>query len=154
MQNKLIISLAIVGSLFFLSGCSESDDQAEITEESSEYSTSAEEGDVMKSPDLPPNVTLAGNINGGRNSSLVLEANTPKGVLRIAQTYADANGDFVLKGIGDNAAGFAPTAPVPEPEALALMLSGTGILGFIGRRRLVKEGTNLLNQNTAGLSAA
>jgi thiol-disulfide isomerase/thioredoxin len=98
MQNKLIISVAIVGSLFFLNGCSESDGQAEITEESSEYSTSAEEGDVMKSPDLPPNVTLAGNINGGRNSSLVLEANTPKGVLRIAQTYADANGDFILKG--------------------------------------------------------
>jgi thiol-disulfide isomerase/thioredoxin len=98
MQNKFIFSLAIVGSLFFLNGCSESDDQAEITEESSEYSTPAEEGDAMKSPDLPPNVTLAGNINGGRNSSLVLEANTPKGVLRIAQSYAGANGDFVLKG--------------------------------------------------------
>lgn len=98
MQNKFRFSLAFVGSLFFLSGCSESVDQAEITEGSSEYSTSAVEGDVMKSIDLPPNVSLAGNINGGRNSSLVLEANTSKGVLRISQTFADANGNFVLKG--------------------------------------------------------
>jgi thiol-disulfide isomerase/thioredoxin len=69
-----------------------------VNEDTTEVSAESGEGDVMKSPDLPPNVTLAGNVKGGRNSSLVLEANTPKGVLRIAQTFADANGDFVLKG--------------------------------------------------------
>lgn len=98
MQNKFIISLAIAGSLFFLNGCSESEDDLVNNEEITAVAGENDEGDVMKSPDLPPNVTLAGNINGGRNSSLLLEANTPKGVLRIAQTYADANGDFVLKG--------------------------------------------------------
>lgn len=98
MQNKIIISLAIVGSVFFLNSCSEGEDVVSNNEDVATLSDSISEGDVQKSPDLPPNVTLAGNINGGRNSSLVLEANTPKGVLRIAQTFADVNGDFVLKG--------------------------------------------------------
>lgn len=64
-------------------------------------------------------------------------------------------GNFgLLDGIGDNAAGFAPTAAVPEPETLALMLSGIGMLGFIGRRRLAKGATELLEKNSASLSVA
>lgn len=64
-------------------------------------------------------------------------------------------GNFgLLDGIGDNAAGFAPTAPVPEPETLALMLSGIGMLGFIGRRRLAKGATELFEKSSASLSIA
>lgn len=97
MQNNIIVGLAILGSVFF-SSCSEDAENTEVNNEVSELTDNSQEGDFQKSPELPPNVTLAGNINGGRNSSLVLEANTSKGVLRIAQTYTDANGDFILKG--------------------------------------------------------
>ena len=64
-------------------------------------------------------------------------------------------GNFgLLDGLGDNAAGFQPTAPVPEPEALSLMLSGIGMLGFIGRRRLAKGATELFEKGSASLSIA
>jgi len=98
MQNKLVVSLALVGCIVFLNACSEGEVGALKTEDTTLSAGTDEAGDIQKTPDLPPNVTIAGNINGGRNSSLVLEANTPKGVLRIAQTFANANGDFVLKG--------------------------------------------------------
>jgi hypothetical protein len=62
-------------------------------------------------------------------------------------------GNFgLLDGIGDNARGFAPTAPVPEPESYALMLSGLGMIGFIGRRRLSKESPKLFGKNDSKLS--
>lgn len=71
-----------------------------------------------------------------------------------ARTYTAGNFGL-LDGIGDNARAFAPTvAPVPEPETYALMLSGIGMLGFIGRRRLAKGAANLLDQNVASLSIA
>lgn len=97
MQNKIIVGIAILVNIFFYS-CSEGEETVEVTDKETILADNNEEGDVQKSPDLPPNVTIAGNIDGGRNSSLVLEANTPKGVLRIAQTFADANGDFILNG--------------------------------------------------------
>ncbi|MDT9002455.1 PEP-CTERM sorting domain-containing protein [Paucibacter sp. APW11] len=40
----------------------------------------------------------------------------------------------LLDGIGDNAAGFAPSA-VPEPQTYLLMLAGMGVIGYIARRR-------------------
>ena len=43
----------------------------------------------------------------------------------------------------------ANTAPIPEPETYALLLSGIGMLGFIGRRRLAKGAANLLDQNVS-----
>lgn len=45
-------------------------------------------------------------------------------------------GNFgLLDGIGDNAAGFAPAAAVPEPETYAMLLAGLGLMGTIARRR-------------------
>lgn len=64
-------------------------------------------------------------------------------------------GNFgLLDGIGDNAAAFAPTGAVPEPETYALMLSGIGMLGFIGRRRLAKGAANLLDQSASSIQLA
>jgi len=62
-------------------------------------------------------------------------------------------GNFgLLDGIGDNAKGFAPA--VPEPATNALLLSGIGMIGFIGRRRLAKGVSGLLNQEGSGLALA
>lgn len=88
--------LFVVVSFFAFAACSENTPEEIQVEEVD--ASNGQVGDLMKSPDLPPNVTLTGNITEGRNVSLVLEANTSKGVLRIAQAFADANGDFKIKG--------------------------------------------------------
>jgi len=59
--------------------------------------------------------------------------------IQIIRTNATAytSGNFgLLNGIGDNAAGFAPTAAVPEPEGYAMMLAGLGLIGFVAKRRM------------------
>ncbi len=62
-------------------------------------------------------------------------------------------GNFgLLDGIGDNAAGFAPA--VPEPETYAMLLSGLGLIGFIGRRRLAKGASSMFSPGTSGFSLA
>jgi thiol-disulfide isomerase/thioredoxin len=55
-------------------------------------------GYILKDQSLPPNVTVAGKIDGGFGSSLVLETNTSNGVLRITQGFTDMEGNYVLKG--------------------------------------------------------
>ena len=52
----------------------------------------------VKDTDLPKNVIVAGNIKNGFNASLVLEANTQKGTIRIAQGFTDADGNFNIPG--------------------------------------------------------
>jgi len=59
--------------------------------------------------------------------------------IQIIRTNATAytSGNFgLLNGIGDNAAGLAPTAAVPEPEGYAMMLAGLGLIGFVAKRRM------------------
>jgi len=45
-------------------------------------------------------------------------------------------------------------AVVPEPETYAMMLAGMGLIGFIGRRRLNKDGSNQPPQGGSGLNFA
>lgn len=73
----------------------------------------------------------------------------------IIETNATAykRGNFgLLDGIGSNANGFAPT--IPEPGTNAMLLSGLGMIGFIGRRRLAKGVAGLLKQENSGLAFA
>lgn len=53
---------------------------------------------LIKETDQEPNVVISGNVKNGGKSSLVLEANLPNQALRIAQTFTDENGNFLLSG--------------------------------------------------------
>jgi hypothetical protein len=50
------------------------------------------------------------------------------------------NGGLTIAALGDVATAlpFASVSPVPEPETYAMMLSGLGLIGFVGRRKKQK----------------
>lgn len=73
---------------------------------------------------------LSSKVNPGTTSfTQVIRTN--------ARTYAAGNFGLI-NGIGDNAAGFAPStlvSAVPEPETYAMLLAGLGLIGAVVRRR-------------------
>ena len=83
-----------------------------------------------------------GPVAGGHFGSI----GTPGGMF-VEESYAGTDADQ-LNGQWYNvhndmsfSVNFAPvTAPVPEPEIYAMMLSGLGLLGFVARRRRHKAG--------------
>lgn len=96
MMYRLILSILVAITLF---ACNED----EVKEESSSTNNLvAEQSDsnenFVKDADLPKNVIVAGNVKGGFNASIVIEANTQKGTIRIAQGFTDAQGDFNIPG--------------------------------------------------------
>jgi len=60
-------------------------------------------------------------------------------IIRTNATAYTAGNFGLLDGIADNAAGFAPTAAVPEPESYAMMLAGLGLMGFVAKRRMANR---------------
>jgi len=83
---------------------------------------------------------LGFNFKPGANSSKINPGNTS--FTQIVRTNARdfKAGNFgLLDGIGDNAQGYAPSAiavsAVPEPETVAMLLVGLGLMATIIRRR-------------------
>ena len=54
-------------------------------------------------------------------------------MVSLYETSADGLNNPVL------AVDFSPAAPVPEPESIAMMLAGLGVLGAVSRRRAAKK---------------
>lgn len=84
-------------------------------------------GYLQKDPNLPPNVIVAGKIDGGFNASLILEANTANGVLRITQDFTDGQGNYVLRGNIEDMGLYQlrieeKLAPNQEPKVIPLTL--------------------------------
>lgn len=60
-------------------------------------------------------------------------AGTQSMMVSLYETSADGLNNPVL------AVDFSPAAPVPEPESIAMMLAGLGVLGAVSRRRAAKK---------------
>lgn len=96
---------AIVSILFlalFVVSCGESDAPAETkgdnaTEQKASSTDSADQN-FRKDPNQDPNVVVAGEIEGGSKTPLILEANTDKGSITIAKGNTDADGKFRMEG--------------------------------------------------------
>lgn len=88
-------------------------------------------------------LSLFHDVEGGADVSLATVAfGDSNGVLSVNNVAA---GSYYWKLDGDAIGTHGGTyqfslntAPVPEPETYAMMLSGLGLLGFIGRRRMKK----------------
>lgn len=92
MHNLRFLIWLVFSIIFF--GCSQENGQFETREIIAEKSETANSSFV----DTINNVHISGKVNNGPNVSLVLEANTPGGVVQIAKGYSDKQGYFELKG--------------------------------------------------------
>ncbi len=88
----------LIALLVFFASCEEEQQIQEQKSTEKEEKTELDEGAYEKDQSITPNVVVAGNIHKGAKASLVIEANLPGQSLRIAQTFSDGNGDFVLRG--------------------------------------------------------
>ena len=74
-------------------------------------------------------------LNGGRIDVWTLSnQNLPTG-----SYYLQVEGEMV-SATGASFGGAVMLAPVPEPETYGMMLGGLGLLGFLARRRVTKQG--------------
>lgn len=99
--NKLSTFLLYSVILVFLSACNREEEKVSVTENKSvsEESNTSKTGGLVKKSNELPNFFISGNVKDGFNASLVVEANTSSGVIRIAQAYTDAKGDFSISGV-------------------------------------------------------
>lgn len=96
---RIIFSVFTVLTLL---ACSEEGSKLEDSPSNNNLAADENKGDstdnFVKDSDLPKNVIVAGNVKNGFNAPLVLEANTQKGTIRIAQGMTDAEGNFNIPG--------------------------------------------------------
>ena len=90
--------------------------------------------------------TFAGNVLAV--ASITTDGNLTMGCGRLLSATADVTliGDTISAGcfgtLGSGSGGFDQgnsTAPIPEPEIYAMMAVGLGLLGWVGRRKKLKE---------------
>ena len=92
-------------------------------------STTSFEGNILAST----NITL---VNGATMGCGGAFANTAAVIMDTNTVSTGCRGGLTVAAPGDIAIAlpFAPFAPIPEPEAYAMMLAGLGLLGWVGRR--------------------
>lgn len=101
MDKKRYAKLAVMAILMFVYGCENTSSETEkpASKPSLSSQEDTDENRVLeKDKKLTPNVVIAGKVENGFNASVVLEANTNSGTVRIGQAYTDANGDFSIEG--------------------------------------------------------
>lgn len=74
------------------------------------------------------------NFSSDSNSKINPGSTSFVQVIRTSARYYQRGNFGLLNGIGDNAAGFGVSA-IPEPQSLAMMLAGLGLMGSIAARR-------------------
>ncbi len=96
---KSVISILFL--TLFLVACGEeyTPDQRKTDKTSEEAATpSSDDQKFRKDPNLDPNVVVAGQIEGGAKTPLIVEANTNQGAVIIAKGNTDEQGKFRIQG--------------------------------------------------------
>ena len=94
---------SFIGACFvmFLLGCDSSEEKqvsSAVASSQKETKTEKEDQFSQKDPEIEPNVIVAGNVKDGFKASIVIEANTSNGSLRIAHGFTDDKGNFSIAG--------------------------------------------------------
>ena len=76
-------------------GCGSNNDTTDVK---GADSTETTEGMDLQNENKEPNVEVLGTIQGGANQVLILEANTDRGPVQIAQTTVQEDGSFEMEG--------------------------------------------------------
>lgn len=90
---KYILSIILFATL--LVSCSEESIE-NTTTDTTDLNEEVEQ--PIQAESLPDNFLITGNVQGGANTKLVVEVQVPQGVIKIAETQTDENGNFTLKG--------------------------------------------------------
>jgi len=90
---------------------------------------------------IPPGDNVGFSFLAGTISGLTFESLNPGEISRYLVLYTDATayGTNMASVIDGSIADAATFAPIPEPGTYALMLAGLGLMGFVGRRRSMKN---------------
>ena len=94
-MNKVntFFSVLLISGLFV--GCGSNNDTTDVK---GADSTETTEGMDLQNENKEPNVEVLGTIQGGANQVLILEANTDRGPVQIAQTTVQEDGSFEMEG--------------------------------------------------------
>ena len=88
----------VLSGLLIFTACEENEQSKKKVEKTENKKEETENERKPLPQQKEPNVVIAGEIDGGFNTPLVLEANTPRGAILITEGFSDKQGAFTLKG--------------------------------------------------------